>query len=239
MKKIFFALVSFAFLSAGAQTVDEVIQKYAANLGGLEAFNKIKTAKFTGIFSTQGNDLPITTQMINGKASRTDVNVEMMNTKVISVYNNGKGWKQNPFAGATTPTEVTGAELNDLKPQSMLSSALMDYKARGHQVELQGQEDVEGNKAFKIKLTNKDDGKVTTYYIKAADYSMIKSVSDRDIQGQTVAVETWYSDIKEINGIKFFMTRIQKMNGEEFQSTKYENIELNVTIDEKIFDMPK
>jgi hypothetical protein len=237
MKKFFFALLSFAWLTAGAQTVDDVIQKYAANLGGLDAFNKIKTVKMTGTFSTQGMDLPMTIQMVNGKAVRTDV--EAMGSQVINVYNNGKGWKQNPFAGAPSPTEATGTELNDMKTQSMLAPMLMDYKARGHQVELQGQVDVKGVKAYKVKLTNKDDGKITTYYINAADYSLIKSETDRDIQGQNVTIESWFSDLKEFNGIKIYMTRVQKIDGEEFQSTKLDKIELNVAIDEKIFDMPK
>ena len=239
MKKLFFALVSFSFLSAGAQTVDEVIQKYAANLGGLEAFNKIKTAKFTGTITAQGNDLPIIIQVINGKASRTDITVEVMNAKIINVYNNGTGWTQNPLAGSPTPKEVTGAPLNELKVQSMLAPVLMDYKARGHQVELAGQAEVEGIKTHKIKLTNKDDGKVTTYFINASDYSLIKSESELDVQGQTVNVESFYSDLKEFSGVKFYMNRMQKMNGEAFRSTKLESIELNVTIDEKIFDMPK
>jgi hypothetical protein len=237
MKKIFLILLGFTFLSAGAQTADEVIQKYSANLGGLEAFNKIKTAKFSGNVSAQGNDLPITIQVVNGKAVRSDV--EVMGNQIITVYNNGKGWKQNAFAGAATPTEMTAAELPEVKTQSMMASSLMDYKARGHQVELAGQEEVEGVKTFKIKLTTKEDGKVSTYYISAADYTLIKSTTDRDMQGQTVSVETWYSDLKEINGLKFFMMRSQKIEGQEFQSIKMDKVELNVPVDEKIFDMPK
>ncbi|HLG39257.1 MAG TPA: hypothetical protein VI461_06290 [Chitinophagaceae bacterium] len=238
MKKLFLALLSFTFLAAGAQTVEEVIQKYAANLGGLDAFNKIKTAKMTGTYSIQGMDLPLTIQMINGKSVRTDV--EAMGSQVINVYNNGKGWKQNPFAGAPTPTEVTAtSELNDLKIQSMLAPVLMDYKARGHRAELLGQADVEGIKTYKIKLTFKEDGKNTIYYISTSDHTLIKSESEREIQGQTVNVESYYSDLKNFNGTKFFMTRMQKMNGEVFQTTKIELVELNITIDEKIFEMPK
>jgi hypothetical protein len=236
MKKLFLALLSFSFISAGAQTVDEVIQKYSTKMGGLDAFNKIKTAKITATFSTQGTDLPMTIQTINGKASRTDL--EAMGSVVIRSYKDGKAWTQNPFAGIETPKEVTGSELNDFKSQSMLASPLMDYKARGHQVELQGQADVEGIKTYKIKLTNKDDSKATFYYISAADYTLIKSESDRDMQGQNVTIEVLYSDLKDFNGTKFFMTRTQKMNGEIFQTTKFTNIELNATIDEKIFDMP-
>ena len=237
MKKLFLALLSFAFLSAGAQTADDVISKYAANLGGLDAFNKIKTAKMTGTINAQNMELPITIQGINGKAQRTDV--EVMGSQIINVYNNGKGWKQNPFAGAATPTEETGPELNDLKIPSMMATVLMDYKARGHKVELLGQEDINGVKAYKIKFTSKDDGKVTTYFISAVDYSLIKSEADMDMQGQTVNVVSWFSDLKEFGGLKFYMSRVQKVDGEEIRSTKLLTIELNVPIDEKIFDMPK
>ncbi|MBL7744720.1 MAG: hypothetical protein JNN00_14710 [Chitinophagaceae bacterium] len=234
MRKIVLALLSFAFFSAGAQTADEVIQKYAANLGGLDAFSKIKTAKMSGTVAAQGNELTITVQVINGRAVRSDV--EVMGNQIVNAYKDGKGWKINPFAGATTPTDATEAELVELKTQSMLTPVLMDYKSRGHQVELQGQEEVEGIKTFKIKLTGKEDGKMTTYYISSSDYSLIKSVSDREMMGQTMAVETWYSDLKEMNGVKFYMTRTQKIDGQEFQSVKFDKIELDVTIDEKVFD---
>jgi hypothetical protein len=237
MKKILFAVLSFAVVSAHAQTADEVIQKYTANMGGLDAFNKVTSAKITGTISVQGNDLPITIQIINGKGMRSDV--EAMGQTVTNCYFNGKGWKINPFAGAPSPTEVTGNELNDFKFQSSLASQLMDYKAMGHQVELQGTEKVEGTDSYKIKLTNKDDSRVTTYFISTSDYTIIKSVGTRDMQGQQTEVESYYSDPKEFGGIKFFMTRDSKIEGQIFQTVKIDKIELNVPVDEKIFEMSK
>ena len=237
MKKLIIALLAFSFFSASAQTVDEVIQKYAANLGGLEAFNKIKTVKITGTYTTQGMDLPMTTQIINGKASRTEVTA--MGNTVIRAYKDGKGWTQNPFTGINTPTEVTGTDLAEYKAQSNIASPLMDYKARGHQVELVGQETVEGIKTYKIKLTDKNDGKASFYYVNATDYSLVKTESEREFQGQTVNVETFLSNVKDFNGIKYSMTRLSKIDGQVFQSINYSSVEFNVPVDEKIFDMPK
>ena len=234
MKKILFAILSFAFISANAQTVDDVIQKYTAAMGGLSAFNAVKTAKMTGNVTVQGMDLPITYLIINGRAMRNDVSV--MGQSVTNSYKDGKGWKINPLAGIATATDVTGPELNEFKTQSMLATQLMDYKARGHQVELQGQEDVEAVKCYKIKLTNKDDGKVTTYFISVSDNMPIKSISSREIQGQDMDIETYYSDFKDFNGLKFAMARTQKIEGETFQEIKFTTVELNVLIDEKAFD---
>ena len=237
MKKTLFILFCLVSLSGFSQSVEEVIQKYTLYMGGLDAFNKISSAKLSGTLTSQGNEFPLTTQLINGKAMRTDVDI--MGQTVSNCYFNGKGWKINPLAGVTSPTEITGNELYDFKIQSSMASQLMDYKARGHQVEKLGDETTDGIKAFKIKLTSKDDSKVTTYYISTADYKLIKSITSRQIQGQDMDVETYYSDLKDIGGVNFFMTRDSKIEGEVFQSIKFEKIELNLAIDEKIFAMPK
>lgn len=237
MRKILLVFLCFIFAAAQAQTVDEVIQKYSIALGGLDAFNAVKTVKITGNASVQGMDLPLTIQLVNGKAMRSDVDV--MGQAIINAYKDGKGWTVNPLAGATSPTEVTGAALFDLKNQSSIASALMDYKSRGDQVELQGQEDVETVKCYKIKLTRKDDGKVSTYFINASDYLPLKLVESKELQGGEVEIENYYSDYKDFNGLKFAMTRVQKIEGQVLQEIKLSDIQFNVDIDDKIFDMPK
>ena len=235
MKKIFLALLGFAVISAQAQTADEIIQKHTAAMGGLDAFNAVTSVKITGIVTAQGMDLPITTQIINGKAIRIDV--EVMGQSITNVYYNGTGWKINPFAGAETATEVTGTELIDFKGQASIVSNLMDYKNRGHLVELLAPEEMDGITVQKLKLTSKEDGRITTYYINAATYLVHKSVTKREMQGQEVDIETYYSDYKEFGGIKFAMSRSQKAEGQVIQEMNIEKVELNAAIDESIFKM--
>ena len=49
-------------------------------------------------------DLPLTVQIINGKAVRSDV--EAMGKSIINSYKDGKGWKINPFTGIETVTDM-------------------------------------------------------------------------------------------------------------------------------------
>jgi outer membrane lipoprotein-sorting protein len=234
MKKLFFVLIIFSGISSRAQTAEEIIQKYSNTLGGLENFNKLKSLKMNGTVSTQGMDLPITIQIINGKALRSDV--EANGQTITNVYKDGKGWKINPYQGITTATDVTGPELTELRSQSFIASQLMDYKARGYKVELGGTEDVEGAKAFKIKLTNTDNQKVSTYYIDANSYMLIKFVTSRQIMGQEMEVESYYKDVKEFEGLKFSTSVTQKIQGQVFQEIHFDKIELNAVIDDKIFE---
>jgi hypothetical protein len=234
MKQWLAILFSCVFISVQAQTVDEVIDKYSAAMGGLEAFNKVNTAKMTGTLTTSGLTMPMTTQVLQGKAMRTDVNAN--GKKIINVYSNGTGWKINPLAGALNKTEVTGAELIGFKAQASLVNHLMDYKNRGHQVELLGQEVVDGINTFKIKLTNKDDNKPTLFFINAANYLLIKSISKKETQGQEYDVETYYTDMRTINGLQFCMFLTQKIRGQVYLSIKWDKIELGMPVDEKIFE---
>ncbi len=233
MKLLLTLLTGLSLITVQAQTADEIVQKHAATLGGLEAMNKVSSFKTTGTVTAQGNELPVTVQVVNGKAMRNEV--EVMGQSVIMVYDNGKGWTINPFTGATEATDITGAQLNELKSQSFLASNLADYKNRGHQVEIAGQEDAEGIKCFKLKFTNKDDGKIIFYFINATNYTLIKAVTKREIQGEEAEIETLYSDLKEFNGISYYMTRVQKMNGEIFSEMHLEKFELNVPVDEAVF----
>lgn len=237
MKNLLVVLLSFVLMSANAQTADEVIQKYNTAMGGLDAFTKITTAQMTGTLTSQGNKLPFITRLINGKSMRMDV--QAMGKTVTNAYNNGTGWKINPYAGAVTATEVTGTELASFKTLSSLSNNLMDYKNRKHQVELQGEEIVDGVKTYKIKLTNSEDGKITTYFVNADNYMLVKSIAKREIAGIDYDAHSFYSDFKDINGLKFCMHFIVKIEEKVFQEVTYEKIELNVPVDQKIFIMPK
>lgn len=234
MKRIYLILFSFIWVTAYAQTAEEIIKQNADAMGGLEAIKNIQTARFTGTVSIQDSEFPLTIQVINGRAFRTDATI--MEQAVANVYKDGKGWKINPFSGFTTPTDVEGTELNDFKTQANLANVLMDYKSLGHTAELIGEKDVEGIKTHEIKLTLKEDGRVLYFYISQSDHLLLKMVSSREIQGESREVVTMYSDLKELGGLKFFMTRDQSINGQVIQSVKYSQVELNVPIDEKIFD---
>lgn len=159
------SLLLLSFFIAGAvqaQTADEIIQKYTAAMGGLDAFNKVTSARITGNIISQGTPMPLTIQLINNKAVRTDV--DAMGQEIVTVYNKGAGWKINPYTGAETATELSGQELNEARLQTSLVNNLMDHKKRGHSVELAGQEDVEGIKCYKIKLVSADDKDDAVFY---------------------------------------------------------------------------
>jgi hypothetical protein len=233
MKQILAFFLAITSIAAYSQTADEIVAAYSKNMGGLEAFQAIKTAKMTGIVTAQGMDLPLTMVIINKRAARTDVDV--MGQTITSSYLDGKGWKLNPLQGVNEPTDMEAAELSEAALQSRLANTLMDYKAQGNTIELLGTESVGAAKAYKIKLTSGTDQKVTIFYIDSSNYTLLKTVASRELMGQSVEVVTEYSDLKQFGDVKFFTSRTQSANGNVFQVITLSKIDLNVPVDEKAF----
>ena len=54
--------------------------------------------------------------------------------------------------------------------------------------------------------------------------------------GDKTEVATTFSDLKNIGEIKFSMTQKQTINGQPYRELKFKTVEVNVPIDEKIFE---
>ena len=53
------------------------------------------------------------------------------------------------------------------------------------------------------------------------------------------AIDTYFSDYEEVDGMYFAFTIIQKLNGAEVFSVSIENFEINPVIEEGYFSLPK
>ena len=178
MKKLnYFVITAIAILlsiSVNAQTVDEIINNYIENTGGLENWQNIKSIKMSASINQMGMEIPI--EMVQSK--------DKMYTK-ISVQ--GQEIKQGVFDGETlwsTNFMSMKAEKSDQEDVDNLKNDLaefpdpfLNYKEKGFIVELMGTENVDGSDAFKVKLTKKPmlvDGEevpnVSIYYFDSENF---------------------------------------------------------------------
>ena len=65
---------------------------------------------------------------------------------------------------------------------------------------------------------------------------LVKTIGMRSLMGQEMELETFYSDAKDVGNIKFSMTRSVHSGGQTLQEVHFDKVDLEVPIDEKIFD---
>ena len=223
---------------AAAQTVDEIIAKNTAAKGGAEKLKAVKTVRMTGKMTlAPGVEAPIVMELQRGGGMRMDITVQGM---VLSQgYDGTKAWLVNPLQGSKAPQEMSADDTKAIEEQADIDGPMIDYKAKGHTVELLGKDKVEGSDAYKVKVTMKN-GTVRTFYIDAEHFLEIKEESKRMQRGTEVEGDTIYGDYKEVGGMMFAHSIDGGQKGAPArQKVVVDKIEINVPLDASRFKMPE
>lgn len=226
------AFVAFVSVGAYAQTVDEIVDKHIAAMGGADKLKNVKTLAVDRTLAVQSMEIPTKTLIVVGKALRTESSV--MGNSMIQVVDGTTGWMIRPVMMQGTgepedmPAEMVQQQIGQLDP----FGPLFNYKDKGNKVELVGKEKVEKSDAYRLKITTKD-GQVMEEFIDATTFMLTKLKAT--MQGQEGEIS--FSDYKEVEGIKFAntMDMTSQMGALTFVTTK---ITINGAIDDSIFKKP-
>jgi hypothetical protein len=227
------------FLSASslfAQDVDDIINNYFENTGGADNWKNLKTMQLTADFEQGGMQMNMI--LYQNKDNMRRVDVEFQGNTIIQAYDGEVGWMVNPFMGIATPQKMP-QEMLDQMTAEKFESEFMNYQEKGHEVELEGKEEIEGSEAYKVKLT-KNDGDVEYFYFDTENFvPIMQRQTVKYGPGQGQEAETYISDYQEVEGFLMPFLIDSKMNGQSVMKMIVEKYILNEEIDPSIFTMPK
>jgi hypothetical protein len=219
-----------------AQTADEIIKKHVEKTGGIKAWEAIKSIKMTATMNMQGQSMTIID--ISTK-ERYLSSSEMQGRKFVQMAFNGKTiWGTNP---QTMKTEKINDNktLEDIKRKTKdFPSPYVNYKAKGSKFELLGEQNAEGIDCYKLKMTTKNEGEVSstrTLFFSKESYLEIASEEEINEEQMKGVIRIVFSDFKEVNGITLPYAITQSMQGQTFP-LKVSSYEINGEIDKTIFE---
>lgn len=242
LRKILMGITVIALLAplapvASAQTVDELIAKNIEAKGGLAKLKAVKSSRATGkMMMGPGMEVPFVMMSKRPKSMRMEFTFQGMTG--MQVYDGKTAWMSMPFAGKKEPEVMPPDESKMIAEQADPDGPLMDYKEKGHTVELVGKEQVEGADAYKLKVTLKG-GDVRHIYLDAETYLEIKVEAKRMMRGTESESESYLSDYKEVGGMMMAHVVESGTKGSpQRQKLVIEKIELNAEIADSLFAMP-
>jgi hypothetical protein len=223
---------------AAAQSLDEVIAGYLKARGGLDKIKAAQTIRITGKMTVgPGLEAPFTLETKRPKSMRLEFTFSGM--VGIQAFDGTTAWMVMPFTGKKDPEAMSPEDTKEFEEGADFDGELVDWKAKGHTVELLGKESVEGADAWKLKLTKKS-GSVTYVYLEADSFLEIRSESKRKMRGSEVESETSYGEYKEVAGLMMpHAMESGPKGGPQRQKMTAEKIEVNVPIDDARFRMPE
>ncbi|MFQ5627545.1 MAG: outer membrane lipoprotein-sorting protein [bacterium] len=227
------------FAAAQAQSVDEIIEKHIAALGGLEKLQAVKSLKVAGtsVVTAMGFEAGFTRQSKRPHFIRLDVNVQGQN--MVQAYNGKTAWQIVPFTGNLDPQPMPEFQAQGFRLQADMDGPLIDYKKKGHKVELVGKEDLEGTEVYRLKISLKS-GEIIQMFIDTEHYLPLKSTAKvKGPGGNEIEAETYFSDYKPVAGMMMAHSITMKNPTQGSVEVTISEVETNVDIDDSLFKMPE
>ena len=227
------SLTLFVSVAAYAQTVDEIVDKHVAALGGVEKLNGVKTLATEQSISVQGMEIPVKTVIVIGKSLRSESSI--MGNSMITVVDGTTGWMIRPamMGGTGEPEDMPADQLKQSLSQLDPFGSLVNYKAKGNKVELVGKEKVDKKDAYHLKVTTKE-GQFVEQFIDAETYMVSKLITSMNGQSAEIGL----GDYKEVEGIKMphSMEMASPQAGQLVFTTN--KVKINGPVDEATFKKP-
>ncbi|MEO6224036.1 MAG: hypothetical protein ABIP90_12385 [Vicinamibacterales bacterium] len=247
MKRLYLSLLLSLLIApvlvtfAAPQTVDDVIEKHLAAMGGREALGKLTTRKATGTFTvtTPNGDLTGPVELYSKLPNKTRAYIVLDLTPMGASekltldqkFDGTAGWALNSLQG---DAQITGNQLDNMK-NATFPNPLMNYKATGGKVELLPNETVAGKAAIVLRLTP-TVGSVTKLYLDATTYLPFRSTATINVpqMGGDVEQVAEASDYRTVDGVKI---PFKTVNATPTQTATIllTKVEHNVPVDDKMF----
>jgi len=224
-------------LVVSAQTAEDLVAKNLQAKGGVDKIKAIKSLKMSGKFQ-QGS---FTAQVAQDAKAPNDLR-EMLTIQgmtQIQAYDGSTGWQISPFGGRRDPEMLGEDDLRDISEDADFYGPLVDYKEKGNTVEYLGMDTVDGDDAYRLKVTLKN-GDILYYYLDPDTYIEIRTERQQFIRGAVRETQTDLGSYKQVNGVYFpFSIASGPKNRPDQKGTiTFDTMEANVSIPDAEFKMP-
>lgn len=232
-------IIAFFFLSfilmGQAQNLEEIIAKHIQAHGGAEKWNALENMKITAQFTafSEVDDW----MAIKTRDGKYYSELRLGKFRVKEAFDGQHGWTIDPWQEIDFPRLLNKAEENVFIQKSEWMTPFFNYKEKGLELEYLGEEDLEGVAVYAIKVT-RPNGNNEIWYLNTNSYLEYKRVSMWVDFAYPVEAETYFEDFRDVDGL-IMPFYVEKMFSQRNRMLEIEKVELNVDMDESIFNMPQ
>jgi hypothetical protein len=232
------ALGASAAPPPAALTAEQIVDKSVAVRGGLEAWQKIETIIWAGHLESDRSPVPsLPFRLEEKRPGKSRFEVTEPSQRSMRVFDGMNGWKMRPGQdGRPEVKRFTPQEVKFARDAPGLEGPLIDYRAKGGMVELEGSDQIDGNKCYRIGV-RRLSGDRQTVWIDAT--SFLETRYDRSTYGPSApkgTVSVRYRDYKEVEGLALpSVIEISGAAGVKPDRMVIERIALNPKIDDREF----
>jgi len=221
---------------AFAQTAEELVAKNIQAKGGVEKIKAIQSVRMSGTQNNGGFKAAVTQENKRPNLVRETFSVQGMTA--VQAFDGGTGWQVRPFGGRKDPELMGEDDLRGMLLDADFDGPLVDSAAKGNTIEYMGHDQVDGDDAYKLKVTLKN-GDIIYYYLDPDTYLEIRKEIQMFIRGSVQEFFVNLGSYKPVNGVMFpFSIASGPKGSDNPPNTTYDKIEVNTPVQESGFALP-
>jgi hypothetical protein len=219
-------------------TFDQLLARHFEAVGGLEVIKSVQSRRLTGRMTIgPGMEAPITVRFKRPMKLRLDFTVQGMTGS--QAFDGETAWMVMPFLGQTAPVKLPPEESENLIRQAEFDGPLVDWKEKGHQVELIGPAQFEGKATYKLKIVE-NNGTVVYHHLDRESFLTVGQEGKVASQGGEVDFKSIISEYRQVGDMRLPHSFENRQVGvDQVQKITFDKIELNVDIADEVFMMPR
>ena len=203
----------------GKLTLQTVVDKHLKAVGGKERLKAVKTLQITT--QVREGDTVTTTTMQRARPNLVRYDMDKNGTKVSKMFDGQQGWV---VEGSAAPQRLDKEKSTMMAEGASFDDALLDPKARGVALKLDGVEEVNGAPAFKLVLTRGTTTEVR--FIDQGSFLEVRRTYAGTHEGKAYNKALTFSDYRNVDGIMLSHRAQWEADGKQgekvIQSARYD-----------------
>lgn len=220
---------------AALPSLEVILARHLEARGGADRLRTVSAIRMTGTMTgPTGEQVP--TVVLMKRPDRIRQEIEVDGQTLVQAFDGTRGWTLNPMMGQA-PVEVPRSIARRMADQADFDGPLVNPAAKGHRVELVGEDRVGDRPALKLKLTKKS-GEVQHVWLDRERWLELKTEGLVDQGGRAVRIESRSSDFRIVDGVTTPFVVEVYADGRLQQRIALEQVEFPGNIDDTLFQPP-
>ena len=218
-------------------TAEEIVARYVEARGGIKKIRKVTSLRESGRVTSGPNREALVVRELK-RPNRSRFEITQQGVTGVFASDGTVGWKFSPFDGDLAPVPLPAEAVQEAVEQADIEGPMVDWKAKGHRIELVGRETVGEREAWKIKMTLKS-GAVRYEYLDIKTYYRVRADSTRTLRGVATRVTTVFDDYRKTSGLAFpHRVTVETEGRPQTMQVVVDKVEVNPKIDDARFVKP-
>ncbi len=222
-------------------TASQIVDKNIAARGGLDAWRKVQSMAWVGhIVSADAPAPSVPFDLEMKRPNKTRFLIKAQSLTSVRLYDGIHGWNLRPSSrGKPDVRPYTPQELNFARDGQGFDGPLLDYQAKGIAVALDGIDEIEGRKAYRlgVKLPSGNSHHV---WIDAKTFLDVKyDRMSSDARGRSNTVSVFYRDYKNVEGLQIpLVIETRTDTAKATEKLVIDKVLLNPPLEDRMFVKP-